>query len=132
MFVENKQRNHKIYRFKAQGLSYTKIGLLLGMSKQAVSSVLVRARKKGYIPKTEEKIIETRPYSFALSAIRSKRPNQKLGTIGDLCEFMGTDTITWVMSSLPDDLNFVQYIGVLIKDQRLWFESMAPKKSPKK
>lgn len=118
--TEKNIRNSKVYDLKNSGVSNKEISKTLGLNRNTVSTIISRGRESGDI----KKFSKMRPYQMA--SYRTQLGSEELGRMKHMCDHMGNNVINWVLDSKPDDLNFAQYIGVLIKDQYLWYESMRP------
>ena len=111
--ADNKQRNQEIVELRKQFLSYKEIGKRLNITTNVVNQILRRARNDGYInlPKS------TNPYKYLLS--KEGLLNNKVGRMSEICNVLGIDCINWILKCKPDDLNFAEFVGVMLKDEYL-------------
>jgi DNA-binding CsgD family transcriptional regulator len=111
--AENKQRNQEIVDLRKQRLSYKQIGNRLNITTNVVNQILRRARNDGKInlPRC------TDPYSYLLQ--KEKVLDNRVGRMSEICNVLGIDCIDWILRCKPDDLNFAEFIGVMLKDEYL-------------
>ncbi len=111
--ADNKQRNQKIVDLRKQLLSYKEIAERLNITTNVVNQILRRARYDGSINLP----CRTDPYSYLLQ--KEKVLDNRVGRMSEICNVLGIDCINWILKCKPDDLNFAEFVGVMIKDEYL-------------
>jgi hypothetical protein len=108
--ADNKQRNQEIVELRKQLLSYKEIAKRLNITTDVVNQILRRARYDGSInlPRRID------PYSYLLQ--KEKVLDNRVGRMSEICNVLGIDCIDWILRCKPDDLNFAEFIGVMLKD----------------
>jgi hypothetical protein len=111
--ADNKQLNKEIVKLRKQLLSYKEIAERLNITTDVVNQILRRARYDGSInlPRRID------PYSYLLQ--KEKVLDNRVGRMSEICNVLGIDCINWILRCKPDDLNFAEFIGVMLKDEYL-------------
>lgn len=111
--ADNKQRNQEIVELRKQLLSYKEIAERLNITTDVVNQILRRARYDGSInlPRRID------PYSYLLQ--KEKVLDNRVGRMSEICNVLGIDCIDWILRCKPDNLNFAEFVGVMIKDEYL-------------
>ena len=111
--ADNKQRNQEIVDLRKQFLSYKEIAERLNITTDVVNQILRRARYDGSInlPRRIDR------YLYLLQ--KEKVLDNRVGRMSEICNILGIDCIDWILRCKPDDLNFAEFIGVMIKDEYL-------------
>ena len=111
--ADNKQRNQEIVDLRKQFLSYKEIAERLNITTNVVNQILRRSRYDGSINLP----CRTDPYSYLLQ--KEKVLDNRVGKMSEICNVLGIDCINWILKCKPDDLNFAEFVGVMIKDEYL-------------
>lgn len=110
-YKEMAARNNKIVELQGQKMKYKEIARELGVTVGVINAAMRKHRETNPMPANKN------PYKYVLD--QSRIWGLRGGKISEVCHILGIDAVKWLWKSKPSDLNFAEYIGVIVKDAYL-------------